>query len=174
MRPSQYAALMPLGLQHPMLPSVTQHLLMLSGYVRYDGDQYDDYDEDEDDEFGPCRKDRNRKGGYNGRTENDLLLLDPKRVKRILANRQSAARSKERRLKYTHQLETRIQQMNQEADRIGREVQALDSRNLALSKDRSDLVSEVRHKRCAVCNDSSSSIKHLLKLLEFCVVDQFA
>lgn len=37
---------------------------------------------------------RNRRGGYNGKSEKELLLLDPKRVKRILANRESAARSK--------------------------------------------------------------------------------
>lgn len=40
---------------------------------------------------GHCAK---KVAGPNGRSEEELLLLDPKRVKRILANRQSAARSK--------------------------------------------------------------------------------
>lgn len=57
-----------------------------------------DWDSESDREgVGPNRRgSRNgsRRGGYNGRSESELLLLDPKRVKRILANRQSAARSK--------------------------------------------------------------------------------
>jgi hypothetical protein len=61
-----------------------------------------------------------RRGGYNGRTEEDLMLLDPKRVKRILANRQSAARSKERRLAYTLQLESKMNGLeNQKDDLLG-------------------------------------------------------
>ncbi|RWR86868.1 transcription factor VIP1 isoform X1 [Cinnamomum micranthum f. kanehirae] len=35
----------------------------------------------------------------------ELALIDPKRAKRILANRQSAARSKERKIRYTSELE---------------------------------------------------------------------
>lgn len=37
---------------------------------------------------GAKRKYTKRRGGYNGRSENELMLLDPKRVKRILANRE--------------------------------------------------------------------------------------
>jgi len=61
-----------------------------------------DWDSESDREgVGPNRRgSRNgsRRGGYNGRSDSELLLLDPKRVKRILANRQSAARSKVRHL----------------------------------------------------------------------------
>jgi hypothetical protein len=49
--------------------------------------------------------------GPNGRSEEELLLLDPKRVKRILANRQSAARSKERRQAYTMELEGKLKRL---------------------------------------------------------------
>ncbi|KXZ48115.1 hypothetical protein GPECTOR_30g210 [Gonium pectorale] len=47
-------------------------------------------------------KDKQR--GSNGKTSRELLLLDPKRVRRILANRMSAAKSKERKQQYTVQL----------------------------------------------------------------------
>ena len=57
-----------------------------------------DWDSDSDGQgFGPNRRGSRaggRRGGCNGRSESELMLLDPKRVKRILANRESAARSK--------------------------------------------------------------------------------
>lgn len=34
------------------------------------------------------RREPKRRGGYNGRSETELMLLDPKRVKRIMANRE--------------------------------------------------------------------------------------
>jgi hypothetical protein len=59
-----------------------------------------DWDSDSDREgFSPNRRGNranSRRGGCNGRSESELMLLDPKRVKRILANRESAARSKVR------------------------------------------------------------------------------
>jgi hypothetical protein len=59
-----------------------------------------DWDSESDREgFGPNRRGsraNGRRGGCNGRSESELMLLDPKRVKRILANRESAARSKVR------------------------------------------------------------------------------
>jgi hypothetical protein len=57
---------------------------------------------------GHCAK---KVAGPNGRSEEELLLLDPKRVKRILANRQSAARSKERRQAYTLELEGKLKRL---------------------------------------------------------------
>ncbi|XP_052190651.1 transcription factor VIP1-like [Diospyros lotus] len=38
----------------------------------------------------------------------ELALIDPKRAKRILANRESAQRSKERKMKYTNELEKQV------------------------------------------------------------------
>lgn len=59
-----------------------------------------DWDSDSDQEgYGPNRRGSRaggRRGGCNGRSESELMLLDPKRVKRILANRESAQRSKVR------------------------------------------------------------------------------
>eukprot|EP00899_Mesostigma_viride_P028702 jgi/Mesvir1/9016/Mv21304-RA.1 len=48
-------------------------------------------------------------------SQQDMALLDPKRAKRILANRQSAARSKERKMRYITELERRVANLQQEA-----------------------------------------------------------
>lgn len=45
-------------------------------------------------------------------------LLDPKRAKRILANRQSAARSKERKMRYITELERRVSLLQAEASSL--------------------------------------------------------
>ncbi|XP_075520853.1 bZIP transcription factor 29-like [Primulina tabacum] len=45
----------------------------------------------------------------------EIAILDPKRAKRILANRQSAARSKERKLRYISELEHKVQTLQSEA-----------------------------------------------------------
>ncbi|KAF9595116.1 hypothetical protein IFM89_037216 [Coptis chinensis] len=45
----------------------------------------------------------------------ELWALDPKRAKRILANRQSAARSKERKARYILELERKVQTLQTEA-----------------------------------------------------------
>ena len=45
-------------------------------------------------------------------------LLDPKRAKRILANRQSAARSKERKMRYISELERRVALLQGEASSL--------------------------------------------------------
>ncbi|KAK9846474.1 hypothetical protein WJX81_004917 [Elliptochloris bilobata] len=56
-----------------------------------------------------------KRAGGTGLTQDELAQLDPKRVKRIIANRQSAARSKERKLRYIAELEQQnavLQQKN--------------------------------------------------------------
>lgn len=45
----------------------------------------------------------------------EIALSDPKRAKRVLANRQSAARSKERKLRYISELEHKVQTLQTEA-----------------------------------------------------------
>ncbi|KAK4489104.1 hypothetical protein RD792_004898 [Penstemon davidsonii] len=45
----------------------------------------------------------------------ELALIDPKRAKRIWANRQSAARSKERKMRYISELERKVQTLQTEA-----------------------------------------------------------
>ncbi|XP_074583060.1 transcription factor VIP1-like [Curcuma longa] len=52
----------------------------------------------------------------------ELALLDPKRAKRILANRQSAARSKERKIHYTTELEQKIQALQTDATTLSAQL----------------------------------------------------
>uniref|UniRef100_A0A0D9XPC5 BZIP domain-containing protein n=1 Tax=Leersia perrieri TaxID=77586 RepID=A0A0D9XPC5_9ORYZ len=67
----------------------------------------------------------------------ELSLLDPKRAKRILANRQSAARSKERKIKYTSELERKVQTLQTEATTLSTQL-------TLLQRDTSGLTAENR------------------------------
>ncbi|KAL5205070.1 hypothetical protein ABZP36_009941 [Zizania latifolia] len=67
----------------------------------------------------------------------ELALLDPKRAKRILANRQSAARSKERKIKYTGELERKVQTLQTEATTLSAQL-------TLLQRDTSGLTAENR------------------------------
>lgn len=66
--------------------------------------------------------------------------MDPKRAKRILANRQSAARSKERKLRYINELERRVSLLTSEATNLSEEFSSLqrESHNLGAEKDELD------------------------------------
>ncbi|CAN8320583.1 unnamed protein product [Cochlearia groenlandica] len=68
----------------------------------------------------------------------ELALLDPKRAKRILANRQSAARSKERKIRYTGELERKVQTLQNEATTLSAQV-------TMLQRGTSDLNTENKH-----------------------------
>ncbi|KAJ4878924.1 basic leucine-zipper 52 [Raphanus sativus] len=52
----------------------------------------------------------------------ELWSIDPKRAKRILANRQSAARSKERKARYIQELERRVQSLQTEATTLSAQL----------------------------------------------------
>ncbi|KAK9110470.1 hypothetical protein Sjap_018530 [Stephania japonica] len=58
----------------------------------------------------------------------ELARIDPKRAKRILANRQSAARSKERKIRYTGELERKVQTLQTEATTLSTQVTMLQVR----------------------------------------------
>ncbi|KAF8087612.1 hypothetical protein N665_0575s0007 [Sinapis alba] len=68
----------------------------------------------------------------------ELALLDPKRAKRILANRQSAARSKERKIRYTGELERKVHTLQSEATTLSAQV-------TMLQRGTSDLTTENKH-----------------------------
>ncbi|KAK6946358.1 Basic-leucine zipper domain [Dillenia turbinata] len=55
----------------------------------------------------------------------EIAMTDPKRVKRILANRQSAARSKERKMRYISELEHKVQTLQTEATTLSAQVTLL-------------------------------------------------
>lgn len=71
-------------------------------------------------------------------------LLDPKRAKRILANRQSAARSKERKLKYITELERRVSLLTSEATTLSEEYSSLQLESHSLGAEKEDIEKQIK------------------------------
>ncbi|CAL5026671.1 unnamed protein product [Urochloa decumbens] len=69
----------------------------------------------------------------------ELALVDPKRAKRILANRQSAARSKERKMRYIAELERKVQTLQSEATTLSAQLALLQRDTSGLTNENSDL-----------------------------------
>ncbi|KVH99619.1 transcription factor VIP1 [Cynara cardunculus var. scolymus] len=69
----------------------------------------------------------------------ELALIDPKRAKRILANRQSAARSKERKIRYTGELERKVQTLQNEATTLSTQVTMLQRDTSGLTSENKEL-----------------------------------
>ncbi|CAN0892160.1 Transcription factor VIP1 [Linum grandiflorum] len=69
----------------------------------------------------------------------ELARIDPKRAKRILANRQSAARSKERKIRYTGELERKVQTLQAEATTLSAQVTVLQRDTTALTTENKEL-----------------------------------
>lgn len=68
-----------------------------------------------------------------------LSLVDPKKARRILANRQSAARSKERKTRYTSDLERKVQTLQTEATTLSAEVTKLQRDTSGLTSENKEL-----------------------------------
>ncbi|KAJ7552458.1 hypothetical protein O6H91_06G056200 [Diphasiastrum complanatum] len=68
-----------------------------------------------------------------------LALVDPKRAKRILANRQSAARSKERKMRYISELERKVQTLQTEATTLSAQFTILQRDTTGLSTENNEL-----------------------------------
>ncbi|XP_073306021.1 transcription factor VIP1-like [Primulina huaijiensis] len=109
-------------------------------------------------EAGPSRpkhRHSNSMDGYSSATSSDLdssskkamaadrlaeiALIDPKRAKRILANRQSAARSKERKVRYTSELERKVQTLQTEATTLSAQITLLQRDNTGLTTENKEL-----------------------------------
>lgn len=69
----------------------------------------------------------------------ELALVDPKRAKRIWANRQSAARSKERKMRYIAELERKVQTLQTEATSLSAQVTLLQRDTNGLTAENSEL-----------------------------------
>ncbi|KAL3821232.1 hypothetical protein ACJIZ3_007137 [Penstemon smallii] len=70
-------------------------------------------------------------------SENDTTIFDPKRIKRILANRQSAQRSRVRKLQYISELERSVTTLQTEVSALSPRVAFLDHQRLLLNVDNS-------------------------------------
>lgn len=69
----------------------------------------------------------------------EIAMADPKRAKRILANRQSAARSKERKLRYISELEHKVQTLQTEATTLSAQLTLLQRDSVGLNNQNSEL-----------------------------------
>ncbi|CAN1155811.1 Transcription factor RF2b [Linum perenne] len=69
----------------------------------------------------------------------DLWNVDPKRAKRILANRQSAARSKERKARYIIELERKVQTLQTEATTLSAQLTLFQRDTSGLSTENTEL-----------------------------------
>ncbi|MED6192364.1 hypothetical protein PIB30_009443 [Stylosanthes scabra] len=69
----------------------------------------------------------------------ELWTIDPKRAKRILANRQSAARSKERKARYIQELERKVQTLQTEATTLSAQLTLYQRDTNGLSTENTEL-----------------------------------
>ncbi|KAL2526812.1 Basic-leucine zipper (bZIP) transcription factor family protein [Abeliophyllum distichum] len=69
----------------------------------------------------------------------ELWSIDPKRAKRILANRQSAARSKERKARYISELERKVQTLQTEATTLSAQLTLFQRDTTGLSNENTEL-----------------------------------
>ncbi|RYR69818.1 hypothetical protein Ahy_A03g016363 isoform A [Arachis hypogaea] len=69
----------------------------------------------------------------------EIAMMDPKRAKRILANRQSAARSKERKMRYISELEHKVQTLQTEATTLSAQLTLLQRDSVGLTNQNSEL-----------------------------------
>uniref|UniRef100_A0A0D9VP06 BZIP domain-containing protein n=1 Tax=Leersia perrieri TaxID=77586 RepID=A0A0D9VP06_9ORYZ len=69
----------------------------------------------------------------------ELALADPKRVKRVLANRQSAARSKERKMKYIAELEQKVQILQSEATNLSAQLTMMQRDSVGIATQNNEL-----------------------------------
>ncbi|XP_009804619.1 bZIP transcription factor 29 [Nicotiana tabacum] len=69
----------------------------------------------------------------------EIALTDPKRAKRILANRQSAARSKERKMRYIAELEHKVQTLQTEATTLSAQLTLLQRDSAGLTSQNHEL-----------------------------------
>lgn len=69
----------------------------------------------------------------------EMALADPKRVKRVLANRQSAARSKERKMRYIGELEHKVQILQTEATTLSAQLTLLQRDSAGIATQNNEL-----------------------------------
>ncbi|KAJ8763444.1 hypothetical protein K2173_002327 [Erythroxylum novogranatense] len=69
----------------------------------------------------------------------EIASTDPKRAKRILANRQSAARSKERKMRYISELEHKVQTLQTEATTLSAQLTLLQRDSVGLTNQNNEL-----------------------------------
>ncbi|KAE9620707.1 hypothetical protein Lal_00019564 [Lupinus albus] len=97
--------------------------------------------ESEDEDESQCKQEitEGLNNNANATTCSNDRITDPKRVKRILANRQSAQRSRVRKLQYISELERSVTSLQTEVSVLSPRVAFLDHQRLLLNVDNSAL-----------------------------------
>lgn len=91
-----------------------------------------------------CNSDGQMLASLNGNMDNyNDKIVDPKRIKRILANRQSAQRSRVRKLQYISELERTVTSLQAEISVLSPRVAFLDHQRLVLGVDNSVLKQKI-------------------------------
>nr|XP_043611793.1 probable transcription factor PosF21 [Erigeron canadensis] len=97
----------------------------------------------------------------------ELALVDPKRAKRIWANRQSAARSKERKMRYIAELERKVQTLQTETTALSAQLTLLQRDTHGLTAENNELKLRIQameqqfHLQDAVSDALRKEIQHL-------------
>ncbi|KAL8153597.1 hypothetical protein V2J09_011357 [Rumex salicifolius] len=97
----------------------------------------------------------------------ELALIDPKRAKRIWANRQSAARSKERKMRYIGELERKLQSLQTEATSLSAQLTLIQRDTNILNAGNNELKLQLQtmeqqvHLQDALNNALKEEIHHL-------------
>lgn len=99
----------------------------------------------------------------------EIAMADPKRAKRILANRQSAARSKERKMCYISELEHKVQTLQTEATTLSAQLTLLQRDSTGIATQNSHLkfrlqAMEQQAQLRDALNEALSAEVHRLKL----------
>ncbi|KAL3509246.1 hypothetical protein ACH5RR_028647 [Cinchona calisaya] len=87
----------------------------------------------------PCNSDGQLAAPNENMENSNDKIVDPKRIKRILANRQSAQRSRVRKLQYISELERSVTSLQAEVSVLSPRVAFLDHQRLVLNVDNSVL-----------------------------------
>ena len=101
--------------------------------------------------------------GLGDADTSEHMMLDPKRAKRILANRLSAARSKERKQRHAQELERRASELESELAVTGNAAAQVEHQVQLLLRERKDLEAHLealeRHKAAA----AQGSVEHAVQ-----------
>ncbi|KAJ1437597.1 Basic-leucine zipper domain [Sesbania bispinosa] len=101
----------------------------------------------------------------------ELARVDPKRAERIWANRQSAARSKEKKTRYIFELENKVQKLETEVTSLSTQLTILqrDTQRMATKNDELRLQLQTKRQQLqlqnALKNPSGEEIRHLPLLI---------
>ncbi|XP_057502692.1 bZIP transcription factor 18-like [Actinidia eriantha] len=104
---------------------------------------------------------------------NEIWATDPKRAKRILANRQSAARSKERKARYMFELERKVHSLQLETTNLSAQLTIYQRDTRCLSSENAELKLwlEAMEEHAQMRNNINEQLKHAIARLKIANVE---